>query len=579
MLDRAILALIVFIAALALIALMAPDLIAFSSFLVIPFLILYPAPSIFIYATAFGIAWFTIGRRNRFIGALVGLAAMAAIGIGVPQWINSAIDRENARYAEPDLRPAASTNPAPLLVIVEPTDDPTSDILEGNNCRFLCRALLYSGSVEAVVMADPATPKHARPSPRVWRLVQRNRPCSNPRSAREYLTGWTGPPELDPIIEARSVTGECLMGEPVNLPTTALTLEHRWIGEGLRHDRKHRWALIPPLQGERVTLTRRSAAGQVRVEARWGSFTPRRLEVPLRVTIAGSPNSGAYWEWRRQLPQSEGRQPDLSTWLSLKISDIAGPSPSRLRMAIDEWLKHPERGPEPTDHVLQDHYFRMIEKSGESAEDLPRVEAILGDQRTDQINFIWMILGKFPMSSERLLGVIIDRIAALPPDDPRNSAFAGSLSSFPSSAFAKINPTLVNLLQDDDRRPRLEAAILRLGDAGPAAAPILFKIVDEDVSENPDRFERTTLAAISALCKIGPEIAPAYGRLEHSLARNPVARDRLTHSYGSWFWAVARIRLGRPLATIENPVPKDTVISRWEERLQRDVTEGNCDIR
>ncbi len=572
--NKVIASLLVIIGLIALLAYRSPDMVAFSSFLALPYLILYPAPSVVIYAGAFGLLWFTVGRLHGLLGCCAGLAAMWVIGYGIPQFVNSRIEQENVAALQPDLSPSQPLDPGPVITLVEPFKDPAASILKPNSCRSLCQALLYSGSVRAVVMAEPAEPRSKRPTPKLWTIEQSDRPCPIPRSADEWLNGWKGPAEMFRFIDARAVAGECLVDRPTALPVVGLTLEYQRVGTW-PGDEKSSLTLFTPLSGDRTIMTRRTP-GELRVEARLSTIAPRKLQIPLHFSIAGSPNSGAYWEWSREIRKVDG---NLDKWLTTKIADVTGPTPTALRTAVDRWLSQPEVGIQQTDRDLQDHYFRMVDKVGDIREDLPRVEAILRDPRTERISFLWMVLRKFPQSAKSLLDIVLDRMAALPADDKRNSGFAGSFDSFPASLFNDLNPKLVDLLQQPARRKHMEQGILRLGDAGPEAAPILIKILDQSLAEHPGDITRESIAAISAICKIAPSIAPAYEPIERLVSRDRGAQERLIRGFGSWLWGVTRVRLGRSPANIGNPVAAGTIRPQSERNLREDAAEGQCDMR
>lgn len=560
------------IAILALIAFRAPDAVAFSSVLVVPFLLLYPAPTAFLYAFPFTLAWFALARVHRLLGAVLGLAAMWGVGNALPNWMNARIDAEDQGALPPNIAISAPIPAEGTIALVQEHDRDFTDVDMALGCTFLCRQVLYSGSAPSVIVARQPR-SGLKPRAYRWRIEQQGRPCELPRSARDHLFVQKAPIDSEMRFEARALTGECLTGAPANVSDADIVIEQRWIGAP-PWEHKPGLSLTPPLTGNQIRLTRRLLSGKTETVGQQTTAEPRKLATPLRLTIAGSPNSGAYWEWLRVPKQKADSPTPIDLWLSLETASLAGADAELLRGAIDHWLADPELSSRRIREDLQDQYFRMIEKQGDPAKDVGRVRAIMRDPRTEDVGFLWMVTAKFPDRAPQFRDEILDRIAALPHDDQRVSAFDRALDGMPSSLFSPTPPKLVALLQNPQRWRRMPNGIVRLGDAGPASAPLIFRIAGDGLSEDSN----TALAAISALCKFAPQIAPSYQRLERVVANHPQASRQLKNR-GFWLIAVTRVRLGRPAAEVDVALPSNVSMPRWRENLRRDAAIGNCDIR
>jgi hypothetical protein len=80
------------------------------------------------------------------------------------------------------------------------------------------------------------------------------------------------------------------------------------------------------------------------------------------------------------------------------------------------------------------------------------------------------------------------------------------------------------------------------------------------------------------LCRLAPQIAPSYSRLEEMIAAHPKAAD-LFLDCGSWLIAVTSVCMGRPFATVANPVLSNAIKPQWQEDLRRAADDGDCAIR
>ena len=560
------------IAILALIAFRAPDAVAFSSVLVIPYLLLYSAPTAFIYAFPFTLAWFALARVHRLLGAALGLIATWGVSNALPSWMNARIDTEDQMALLPNIEISAPIPVAGTIALVQEHDRDFTDVDIALACSFLCRQILYSGSAPSVIVArQPTSGLKARAYR--WRIEQLGRPCELPRSARDHLFVQKAPIDSEWRVEGRALTGECLTGASANVSDADMMIEQRWIGAPPWEDEPG-LSLNPPLTGNQIRLSRRLPSGKTETVARQTTAERRKLATPLQLTIAGSPNSGAYWEWLRVPTRKTDSPTPIDLWLSLETARLAGADAELLRGAIDRWLADPKLPSRRIWEDLQNQYFRMIEKQGDAAKDVGRVQAIMRDSRTEDVGFLWMVTAKFPDHAPQFLDEILDRIAALPHDDQRVSAFDRALNGIPSSLFSPTPPKLVALLENSQRRHRMPNGIVRLSDGGPASAPLLFRIARDAVDEDSN----TALATISALCKLGPQIAPSYQRLERVVANNS-GTSRQLQNRGFWLIAVTRIRLGRPTAEVDVTLPSNVSMPRWRENLRRDAAEGNCDVR
>src|SRR6188768_1263928 len=133
------------IGVLGLIGLFAPDAVAFSSYLVLPFLILFPAPTLLVYATLFAVPYLAAARRNRWIGAGFGLTVVLSFGFLLPPLVNKEIAAEERGAKRLDRQVPQPLVARGIIGVVRTHTDGKRESADVP-CDKLCLTLLYSGA-------------------------------------------------------------------------------------------------------------------------------------------------------------------------------------------------------------------------------------------------------------------------------------------------------------------------------------------------------------------------------------------------------------------------------------------------
>lgn len=571
--DIVVLCISACLAIVGIFALSAPDLVAFSTLLVIPFLILFPAPTAFFYTMLFALAYFTVGRWNRLVGAGCGLLLLPVVAIGVPRWINERVAAEDRTALGSDRALPQPLTPHGVIGIVKSGGEHDRAHM-ANNCDKLCLTVLYTGNAGGVIMASSMDAGGAQGTALLWKIARRDRPCVlvAPDSSDDTL--WRELPNVWDKMRELALIGECAVSSPARLADADLVIEHEVLGKGINGYREN-LTLYPELSGTRMSLWRFARAPRAGLLARQTWLVPRRLADFLHFTIAGSPNSGAYWEWAG-ITEEGVSMPRLGNFLTFNADAIEGVTPEDLRGVLDAWLDHPEwDDPE----LLSRLYMAVLPlMSGDTLKpgDLDRYKRLIRDSRTSH-GIEDRAREAFPGEVSQLRDVIFERIATLSPVSDDNFAYDNELGDFPAGTFAQPTPLMLSLLRDRERRSRLPHLITRLADGGPDAAPVLFALLDGYFTDSsiPDAARYgagphggTALAAIEGLCRLGPAIPPAYQRIEKA-----VDRDRNRYEIDDTRWAVIRVRLGHPIEMIEPPA---NAPPGWLENVRKDVAEARC---
>lgn len=510
----------------ALIAASSPDAVAFSSFLVIPFLILYPAPTLFFYLMLFTTSYFLAGRRSRKVGTIVGLVLVAAAAVGLPALVNLRIGQERRDLLNSDIPLAHPVSPPAFVGLVSATGS-------GRGCGEICLTLLYSGSAAGV--AEAATVEELEgPGPvLMWRIERRDHSCSLPKNKGDEGIDWDRPSTGNAY--GRALLGECVVASRARLGPGSLILAHEKLA-GL---------------AERMSLWRVTADGRAAPLARKTWNAPKPLFVPLFLSIEGSPNSGAYWTFTRA-PHPPAKPGRLDEFVAADALVVPAANPAALRAALDAWLDRPGLQDPAIERELKVAVLNLMTGSTREPEDFGRYVKLIAGPRLD-LEVVMRAIDAFPERAVEISDVALARVASLPPDSGDIYWMNFTIDRFPAGTFAHPTAGMLAVLRSPERRRRMPRLVARLAEGGAEAGPMLLDLFRRAVDGEGNGGEpdiNTVRATLDGLCRLGPKAAPAYRMVEEGVRSHP----RLNEAFGqtAW-WAAVRVRLGRPAETIAPP--------------------------
>lgn len=508
------------------------------------------------------------------VGALA-LLPLAYIvrGYAVPLWVNPRVEAQDRAALRDDI--------APLLPMK--ATSVTGLVLSGGRSKFdkatcdeLCLILLYSGQAEAVVTA-PSLNAQPREALR-WTLEKRGTPCLLPRTGYGG-DRWSRLPQVRDTMHDRALLGECLVSRPGRLRDAGLVIGHEIIGGG--RGGTPDLVAYPELSGGRISLWRFDDIGRATLLVRETWREPRRLTPFLHKTHNGSVNSPGWVLARLPEPNKAAfSTPEfaIGRFLTLDLARLRPAAPGELRRVLDDWLDHPERLDALTAIELEGRFGRIVRKEAEPA-DVARLERLIRDEDL-YATFVDIALDVFPEEMPRFRDALLARFARTPPEVNENYSIDDALAEFPIGAFADRSPLILSLLADRERAVHLDNLIMRLADGGPAAAPLLFHLFEANLEEDRDGpppasdvdrpNNRITKSALRGLCRLGPAISPSYRRIEAAATRDPLVGRWLMESQEG---AVTRVRLGRPIETIE---PAGDEPKAWMRNVRALVAQQKC---
>jgi hypothetical protein len=548
--DKRLLLVTACVVAIGLFALSVPDGVAFSSFFVIPFLILFPAPTAAFYLALFTASYFVVGRRRRILGAAFGLALVAVVAAGLPKLINLQIARDRREMLAADRPPARPVVPRGIVGIV--TERPRGD---GGGCSRLCLALLYSGSAAGVAEGRTLDEFTLGSRRVIWALRSRGQPCPLPEAGEDDGMRFNRYPDRR-TMAGRALAGDCVIAHSGRLDSSTLIFQHEKL----------------PDRAERTTLWRLEAGGRPIILARNTLGAPRRLFVPLFLSLEGSPVSGAHWTWARKAEPGAGRA-SVEDFIALDSSLIRAATPDRLRASLDSWLDRPDIRDPRIDNQIYAAVLPLMRGETREPGDFARYLRLLADPRRGVEDFEYAMTA-FPERAPELGELALRRALSLTPGSSDFHRLNALIEDFPPGTFAHPSASMLAMI----RRPehaRMSSLIARLADAGPSAAPMLLQLLRSGtpaLSGSSQADTDTARAALTGLCRLGPAIPPAYEAVEREVQSNEDLNEYLAHT--AW-WAAVRVRLGRPPSTIEPP-PKAG--QGWLDDYRRRVEKPDCDF-
>lgn len=545
--------------AAAALALAAPDLVLLGWILVLPGLALSVAPMAFAVTLAVKVAGAPLRWWGRGPALALGLAATGIACVWVPLRANRAGWAALAEVTASDRSGAIDVLPPVVAVL---TRDAPVVRERGLACGDLCLRLLYNGAVDEVIAGasrlglEDGGPEAAGVDGLTAFRVERRSVCPEPP-----LVSRDAP--LQVRVLSRIAAGECLIGAPAE--PTALDRAGLWVVErrfGVNAPRRDAWDLgKDTLVGARFdVLVRDDADGQLVPRIRETSAGVHPLLVPLVIGPivtwdGGVPALGFGFERRRVGPRSfDVSNPDRAArdarvfGAATRDPDVGldPASPDELRDAVVAALDA-EVDPARIDAVGL--WYRALARQGAATDaDLAVLARVVPIPLTDPQGLPELVAALGP-SGAALAEPLARRIreAPLPADARGVSSASAAVARLPPGSAAAIEGPLVALAGVPVRRSLAWAAIGRLGDAGPEVVPLLTKLVAETgdprarpPSERDD--DQVAHGALLALCRLGPDAAPATDVLREMMARG-IARSRLSND--ERFAAELLVRIGR----------------------------------
>jgi hypothetical protein len=158
---------------LAAIALANPDLVAWGALLVIPFLLLFPAPTAALYLLSFALGYVALRRLGMIAGVVAGLAVVVGIGMLVPTFWNAHVGSQEKALTALDRPLERALAKLGLVTIIDHGANKQAD------CGPLCFTLLYSGAATEVTIKNGAQD----PNGVTWTRIRQPDPCHTTKQA------------------------------------------------------------------------------------------------------------------------------------------------------------------------------------------------------------------------------------------------------------------------------------------------------------------------------------------------------------------------------------------------------------
>jgi len=294
------------VGAAALISIAWPAAVLIGLFVgVIPGLILWVAPSLFLYSLLWwgtraillripAMARLSARGIGRFIVSIISAAIIAVPAFRIPHLINM-----RAEDAAQQLQTADRELEKPVAL-----PDTVVLVIDGNYnwskrkpfCETLCLRLLFNSAVARVIAVDPV---HGNTTSAFW--IERRDACPESANMRFDVTWKTDGSfvrgdTLQDRLRARVSSGECLIEGDGRLEAAAMTIAYRKVEKGMTA-LGHPWSLQPDL----------TSVNRLEVSDASGATIYRRTEVavphltaPLQVTVAaGLLTTVTYAGWAR----------------------------------------------------------------------------------------------------------------------------------------------------------------------------------------------------------------------------------------------------------------------------------------
>lgn len=513
-----------------------------------------------------------VHKFSYFVLAIVSLliAGYVIRGFTIPWWVNPKIEAEDRKALSTDIAPRQPLEIPRVVGII--LVGGRNEYEKSDQCDQLCQTLLYTNSADAVITAPSinATPHQTQR----WTIKRGSVPCTLPafRSDR-----WEGLPQIREALLDRALIGDCVVRGRGQLGDADLVIGHQIIGKGYENADEREYH--PDMTGGRISIWQRNAESRLSLTARETWRSPRRFTRFLHKEFNGSVNSprlifARLPEKGKTSPRSKDFQ--IEHFLKLKLKVPPATTAAELRAALDLWLLRTDLTDDDTGAQLGRRFGELAKKQPEPG-DIERYEQAISNPRI----YDWVVedaIRIFPRSITLFSEAYLQRIAQEPGKSANTRAHG--LDAFPPGAFARPSALMLDIVEGRRRSDQRSGLIVRFADGGPATAPILFRIYEQNLFKDreaalaardeggPD--SEIAIAALTALCRLGPAIPPAYRRIEAAAVNDPEMSRWLVESQNG---ALVRVRLGRPLSTIELPGDEPDA---WLRNVRFHLAKGEC---
>ncbi|MCJ2121794.1 hypothetical protein [Methylobacterium sp. J-077] len=588
----------------AFVAVCFPPLIALGFLLlVLPGVFLLVAPTAFLYGVAFAAGWFPLRRLSRAGAGLAGAVTLALAAVGLPIWVNQRLDVALAHVRDGDVMPATPirVSGAVRLEIDRRMLSPRYQREPGPyECNTLCAATLFTPGVESVTVADLGEVWRGQPQMNqnwttTYRLVRRPF-CDRAGSVtRELYDPDKGELLRDDALRAgwrlAAAEGRCV--ERVEDPGM-IRDKPNWV---LRYETPNPddLSVIPTGSARLTRLSLDGPAGRVLQQsaASGVAFAPvlylgvlTAFPYPGALFIPGST-----WRWikpdvevravlatRTNLgvtPAATSAKPptcdDLRATVGRALADPSVPAAAAPFALVAALLLSPEDGTpgpgqpacsiaRPGDASL---FARLLDRPGLT--NLQTFEPVIA------------MLGPAASTLSDALVARAIRMTGFGQESVDFQFVDGAITRLPARAFAEATPDTERLLADCDRRGQIPGIVRRQADRGAAAVPTLLGILVQTCSKLRGWDTEAQVAALRALCAIGPAARTALPGLTMG---PPIAMDGNSRwrSESDGLWPFTLLRLGMTRAEVDALGPGVVDMPRdLEVRVRASDPVAGCD--
>lgn len=579
--------------------------------LVIPGLVLFALPTVFLWASLSVAAWWLfrqrLGPRPAVAAALVCVACLLWLVAETSAGLSRA--RLDAAASVADIVPA---DPIPLagdvLVSVPRLDlqrpARTSPRAQGEPasrpwvCDALCAALLATPGVRSVTVdahGEVDRPGERSAHARTFRLIPKDQ-CGGETIRPENPGSLTldrppplpGEQRLTALFSAqtewdlRLSTRECLVAEAARTAFDfSIVLLHYRDPAPSSGDRaaERDWSFLPaPVRVDRMVLS----DGTGRVLLRKTLARTRALASPLHVGAQGGIENFRF-QWGRTELSNGGRYGELrphallDRHTNLHTTADAGTLIEAARARLAQMLDDPALPPDDTGFDLLRPWFASFDGSGAviPARDRELLLRLIADERITDFQYLYAPVRAMAADSADLRAGIGRRLAEADPPGRWMKTLAAQYEAMPAGTFATATPAEQAILDDPSRRVYAGGLIVRQADRGEAAMPLLVEIMRSHWSRlrAPGRkaWDNDDMLAIDAarraLCLLGPEAAAALPAIEEMSDSGLIGRNMLERNE----WQLMLARMGRPVESIPKPDNRSGTAESFHAHLRRQL--------
>ena len=480
-------------------------------------------PMLAIYGVVGWIGWCTANRA--WYGAAFGLILVAVTPSLV---INVLIDRRVAAAKARDIPfTAIASQPQSVALLLSVNSNSSGDRGAGGNCNNLCQRMLYGGGIASVQMGR--SPLHFDLNDPVkltkYRIERRPKcPAVAIPDAGEIAgerSDFTTP--VSSAVRLRVADGECLIASEA----THVDADLVWTeGQPDNPRSEYQPISLDQMRVSRFELLRRTGRAYVPAGRLthvqyskastpfFGQFTLNVIPSLIISTTSEhqsgpypsvSPVTGLFKPWLQR--------PDVSfAQLSVVVDRALADGPVAKAYSDTDEL--------PAEQLYWAYIDRLAATKTGSADDTRRLARIIESgaffpQRRyrDAFPVLERAIAGLTHQPQIIGEAILRRGATETPSEANNqrlfSALSQAIKALPPGTFKGPSALLDQTVADPVRRGKLPGAVYRISDRGALAAPILLRILNENLdSYRGDQIDSgqwpSSLEAVSAICRIAP---------------------------------------------------------------------------